>query len=40
MMITLRDDELKKLQRLAAQRGLPLGTLAYEFVARALNRMK
>jgi hypothetical protein len=39
-MITLRDDELKKLQRLADQRALPVGTVAYEFVARALKRVK
>ena len=38
--ILLRDDELAKLQKLADRRGLPFGTLAYEYVARALKRKK
>jgi len=34
----LTDGELTKLQRLAEAKGLPLGTVAYEFVGRALAR--
>lgn len=36
--ILLRDDELAKLKKLADKRQLPFGTIAYEFVARALRR--
>ena len=38
VVVMLRDDELAKLKRLAKQRDLPFGTIAYEFVARALRR--
>ncbi len=38
--ILLSDSELKKLKRLADQRGWPFGTVAYEFVARGLKRLK
>ncbi len=38
--ILLRDDELAKLKRLAGKRDLPFGTVAYEFVARALSRRR
>ena len=32
------DDEFAKLKRLARERGLPVGTAAYEIVERALRR--
>jgi hypothetical protein len=32
------DGELAKLKRLAAEAGLPVGSLAYELLARALAR--
>jgi len=34
------DTELAKLERLADERRLPLGTVAYEIVERALRRRK
>jgi hypothetical protein len=39
IVVMLRDDELAKLRRLADERNLPLGTVAYEFVARGLARL-
>jgi hypothetical protein len=36
----LMDVELAKLHRWAEQKDLPLGTVAYEIVARALARRK
>jgi len=36
VVVMLTDSELTKLERLA--KGLPLGTVAYEFVARGLAR--
>lgn len=38
VVVMLTDGELTKLQRLAEAKGLPLGTVAYEFVGRALAR--
>lgn len=38
VVVMLRDDELAVLQRLADERELPLGTVAYEIVARSLQR--
>ena len=40
LTILLTDAEWRKLKRLAERRDLPLGTVAYEFVARALKRRK
>lgn len=37
---TLTDRELEKLKALADARGLPVGTLAYEYVERAMRRAK
>ena len=37
LMISLTDDELTSLRRMAEQRGLPTGTLAYQIVARVLR---
>ena len=36
--VTLTDGELAKLKRWADERDLPLGTVAYEVVERALRR--
>jgi hypothetical protein len=36
----LSDAELVKLRKLARQQDLPLGTVAYEIVARSLKRRK
>jgi hypothetical protein len=36
--VLLTDSELALLSRLAEERDLPLGTVAYETVARALRR--
>jgi hypothetical protein len=38
VVIMLTDGEFAKLQRLAEERNLPLGTCAYEFVGRGLAR--
>ena len=38
--IMLTDAELAKLQKLADEKELPLGTVAYEFVARGLKRRR
>ena len=38
MTITLTNAELAKLQKLADEKELPVGTVAYEFVARGLRR--
>jgi hypothetical protein len=38
--ITLTDAELAKLHRLAEKKDLPLGTAAYEIVARVLARQR
>lgn len=38
VVLMLTDDELSKLTALAAERDLPLGTVAYEIVGRALSR--
>ena len=38
VVILLRDAELRKLEELAAERGLPLGTAAYEILERSLRR--
>jgi hypothetical protein len=40
LVIMLRDDELAKLERLADEMDCPLGTAAYELVARGLKRAK
>lgn len=40
VVIMLRDDELAKLERLADSMDSPLGTAAYELVARVLKRLK
>jgi hypothetical protein len=34
----LSNDELKALKRIARQKKLPLGTAAYQIIARALKR--
>jgi len=36
---TLTDAELAKLERLAEEKDLPLGTVAYEIVVRTLRRL-
>jgi hypothetical protein len=36
----LTDDELSKLEEIAGERGLPIGTAAYEIVGRTLARRK
>jgi len=36
----LSNDELKILKRIAREKKLPLGTAAYEIIARALKRFK
>jgi len=38
IVVMLTDGELAKLHRLAGEKDLPLGTVAYEFVARGLSR--
>jgi hypothetical protein len=38
VVVMLTDGELAKLHRLAEEKTLPLGTVAYEFVARGLAR--
>jgi hypothetical protein len=38
--IMLRDDEFARLERLADSMDSPIGTAAYELVARSLKRMK
>lgn len=38
VVVMLTDGELAKLERLAEEKSLPLGTVAYEFVARGLAR--
>jgi len=37
---TLTDAELRTLERMAVNRGLPAGTMLYELVKRALHRSK
>lgn len=38
VVLLLTDSELEKLERLARERDLPIGTAAYEIVGRALAR--
>ena len=40
VVVMLLPAEMAKLQRIANERELPLGTVAYEIVARALGRRK
>ena len=40
VVVLLTDGELVKLHRLAGERSLPLGTAAYELIARSLARRK
>ena len=40
VVVTLTPVELAKLERIAADQDLPLGTAAYRIVARALKRRK
>jgi hypothetical protein len=40
VIVMLNDGELEKLQRLASKRDLPLGTAAYQLVARGLARLR
>ena len=40
VVVMLTDAELARLHRLADEKGLPFGTVAYELVARALIRRK
>jgi len=40
VVIMLTDAELAKLHRLADERALPLGTVAYSVFAKALTRQK
>ena len=40
VVIMLTDSELAKLHRLAERKDLPLGTVAYDIVARSLKRQK
>jgi hypothetical protein len=40
VVVMLTDEELAKLHRWAEERDLPLGTVAYEVVGRALARRK
>ena len=40
VVVMLSDRELTKLQKLAGEKDLPLGTAAYEFVARGLKRRR
>ncbi|HET6303218.1 MAG TPA: hypothetical protein VFG80_00425 [Myxococcota bacterium] len=37
MTTTFTDDELATLERMAEERGLPVGTMLYEFVRRRLG---
>ncbi len=39
LMISLTDTELRKLQELADHEKVPVGTVAYGFVARGLKRL-
>lgn len=40
VVVMVRDAELAALQRLSEERGLPLGTVAYELLSKALRRAK
>ena len=40
VVVMLTDTQLAKLQKLAHEKDLPLGTVAYEFVGRGLKRRK
>jgi hypothetical protein len=40
VVVMLTRAEMAKLEELAEERELPLGTVAYEIVARALHRRK
>ncbi len=40
VVVLLTDAELAKLERLAEKKDLPLGTVAYEIVARTLVRQR
>ena len=40
LTITLTDEELRKLDELAESSGQPIGTVAYENIARSLRRRK
>jgi len=40
VVVMLTDGELEKLHRVAAQKSLPLGSMAYELVARGLGRRR
>jgi hypothetical protein len=40
VVVTLTDSELATLARLAADRGLPLGTMLYQLVKRNLQARK
>ena len=40
VVLLLTDTDLERLQRLAEQRDLPVGTAAYEIVERALRRRR
>jgi hypothetical protein len=40
VVVTLRDAEFAKLHGWADERGLPVGTMAYEIVERALLRRR
>ncbi len=38
--VFLRDAEIGRLRRIAREKGLPLGTAAYEILGRALTRLQ
>lgn len=40
VVVLVKDEELEKLRRLAGERRLPVGTVAYELLAKALRRRK
>ena len=40
LAVMLTDGELAKLEREAGRRGIPVSTLAYEFLGRAVRRLK
>lgn len=40
VVVMVRDDELAALHRLADARGMPLGSVAYELLEKALRRAK
>jgi len=40
LVLTLRDSDLEALQRIADERAMPVGTVAYQILARGLGRTR